>query len=517
MNKITQTFWIVKHVALEDPNSKTPLANYRQLMDHTLTIPLHRFVEPPIGHEPGEVGPNLRLPTPEEKEYRQITEDILYPEENEADPIIMRKKLDHPAIFCEEVVETGKTIEDENGRTLREVKVTYTEPWHGTANGGNRMRAIRIAKEIAYNAAKNGDFSLVKKLAIQYIDCVFSTGYTQEQSHESGVKLNITKQVQRWAQLHHNGKFDWFIDSLDGNVPGHQDDYLKSINPNLSERIVFIAGQELEVTVEEALQIVRMFNREEFPHIKKMPLGQHEAKSRITKDLDSETSKLYEQFKALELVAPYLLMFHDYIRLNATNWRSSQEEDTFYVRSFSKTNYDKVVFLDQEAKKAYEEKSKLLVRSLAHPLCWALSQFLKKNEKGHWEFLSNPNNIVANSGQRYTVSLDYRSMLSIIDDIGPDYMLILWEERGGGKNIEKKLNGFLREPRIWTRTYTLVKEYIQNHPTWNEVAFLPEPLPESDLGRASRPKKQNTNSKIITSQPKPAMKVINTLNGVEGC
>ncbi len=498
-NPIVQTFWVSKHYKIEDPNSTTALANHQHLIDHQLTLPLNRLPENiPVGHEAGKVGPNPRIPTPEEKEYREITDDSLSDSDPSIDPVIMRKKLDRPTIVCDQLVETGKTMTDEDGKTLREIKVTYNQPWHGILNGGNRIYAIVAAIGIARKKTETGDFSAIKLLGNQYMDLVFSIGYTKDQSFQISNALNKTKKVQGWAQLHHAGKLDWFVDSLNGKFKGYDDKYLQELNPNLSDRVAFLAGSNAEITVEEALQVVRMFNREEFPHKEATPNAVHEAKGNITKELKQDNHPLGSQLQKLGKVAPYLLMMHDYIRLNAHKWRPGRPVDSFYV-SANETNLKKIVFLTEEKQEALQRNSRLLVRSLAHPLCFGLSQYLIENEKGHWDFLSK-NEFEAN-GQQYQVELNYRAMLSIIDDLGPFYMEQLSKIRG--EDDTSKLNGFLRNPEIWEKSYQLVREQIESSNSWKDVAFLPE--------TPSMYKRKQKATKVTTSSPKPAAKVVRSL------
>lgn len=471
-NPIVQSLWITKHWKMEDPNSNTSFANHQHLMDHQTTLPLTNLLPIPVGHEEGGKGPNPRIPTPDK--YPFIQDDVLLESDEMADPVIMRKKLDRATILCADVVETGKSSQDENGNPIREIKITYNQPWHGILNGGNRIYSVLAALKEARERAKNGDFSALNNMRRQYMDLVFVTGYTQDQAFQISSALNNTKKIEGWAQLHYQGELDWFVESLNGtaNHPrSHlkgEDKYLQSINPNLSKRVAFLAGSTAKVTVEEALQIVRMFNREEFPHEKATPIRVHEAKSQITRLLDSSDNRLGTQLKNLEKVAPYLLMMHDYIRLNAYKWKPGRPVDSFYMDS--KTSYQKIVFLDKEAIEACEQERRLLIRSLAHPLCFGLSQYLIQNNDGHWEFLSTIERDA--NGNQYSNRLDYRSMLSLIDDIGPHYMNLLSDERKKIGGDDTKMNGFLRNDAIWRESYELVKQQIKSHPTWSNVAYL---------------------------------------------
>jgi len=491
--------WVVKHFKMDDPNSSSSLSDFKVLKDDQLTIPLSFVPELPVGYEPGETGPNPRMPTPEKEPYCNITQDALYPIERQVDQVVMRKKLDHITVFCNSLVETGKTITDSNGVILREISVTFNQPWQGIGNGGNRVYAIIAAQEIAAQESAKGKTAPQDALNSQYMDIVFSRGYTESQARQISHTLNEANKVEAWAQLHHAGKINWFIKALDGEADGYdKDKYLKELNPNFSKRIRFISGADSALNVEEALQVLQMFNREAFPHKESKALKVHASRSSITSRLSKDNDQLSAQLQKLAPVSAYLLMIHDYIRLNAINWCAPQTQLGFLDPKES--NFKNIIFLEQEKQQSFLDKKKVLVRSLAHPLCFGLSQYLNKNSRGDWNWLSTyyPDG----NGIDRLHQLQYRDIISIIDEVGPSYMAII-SERFEQMGFKKEVSVLMRDDKLWEGAYDIIRQYLDNQTLWKPAALLTEP-----------PKKlliHNKYNKRITSSPKPAVKVVKTL------
>jgi hypothetical protein len=492
--KVVQ-LWVVKHFKMEDPNSGTSLSSFQILKDDQLTIPLHMTPDLPVGHEPGETGPNPRIPTPEKEPWCNITQDALYPADRGVDPALMRKKLDHITVFCDSIVETGRTMTNGDGKVLRELSVTFNQPWHGIGNGGNRLAALAVARDIARKENLSGNTALLETLSSQYVDIVFSRGYTESQALEVSHILNETNKVEAWAQLVHSKKVDWFIDALDGKAHGYQEDkHLTQLNPNLSKRIRFISGADSALNVEEALQVLQMFNRESYPHKKSKVSKVHAARSSITNRLSKEDDKLNSELKKLAPVAAYLLMIHDYIRLNAINWCAPQTQLGFLEAK--ETNAKNIVCLQEEKEEALLEKKKILIRSLAHPLCFALSQYLNKNSKGDWEWLSTP--FSDGNGFTHIRKLSYEEIIKFIDDIGESYMDLV-AEKFSNLGTKKEVNTLMRDESLWEETYQLVRDYIEKQALWKPAALLVDP-PSKLLSTKKYGKSK-------TSKPKPAAKV----------